>query len=87
MYVIIVYDIEESRVSKILKLLREYLHWVQNSVFEGDITDGKYKELLIRLSRIIKPEEDSVIIYKFSDKFQFIKEVIGKEKSEIDVFY
>ena len=35
MYVIVVYDVEEKRVAKVLKYLRSYLNCVQNSVFEG----------------------------------------------------
>ena len=37
MFVILVYDIKEQRVTKVLKKCREYLSWVQNSVFEGEI--------------------------------------------------
>ena len=41
MYVIVVYDIGEKRVAKMLKLCRQYLNWIQNSVFEGEITKVK----------------------------------------------
>ncbi|MFB6306786.1 MAG: CRISPR-associated endonuclease Cas2, partial [Flavobacteriales bacterium] len=29
-----------------LKLCRQYLNWIQNSVFEGEITEVKLKELI-----------------------------------------
>ncbi|HHV42883.1 MAG TPA: CRISPR-associated endonuclease Cas2, partial [Clostridiaceae bacterium] len=29
-----------KRVAKVLKTCRKYLHWVQNSVLEGDISDA-----------------------------------------------
>ena len=45
MYVILVYDIGEKRVGKMLKLCRKYLNWIQNSVFEGEITEVKLEEL------------------------------------------
>ncbi len=38
MFVILVYDFEQKRVAKALKIARKYLYWVQNSVFEGEIT-------------------------------------------------
>ncbi|MBI1923322.1 CRISPR-associated endonuclease Cas2 [Candidatus Poribacteria bacterium] len=38
MYIILVYDIEEQRVAKVCKYLRQHLTWVQNSVFEGELT-------------------------------------------------
>ena len=37
MYVILVYDVGEKRVGKMLRLVRKYLSWIQNSVFEGEI--------------------------------------------------
>ena len=47
MYVILVYDVGEKRVGKMLKLCRRYLNWIQNSVFEGEISEVKLKELTI----------------------------------------
>jgi CRISPR-associated protein Cas2 len=86
MYVIIVYDIEEARVAKICKFLRQYLHWVQNSVFEGELTDGKFKELQIGLKKRIKPDKDSVMFYKLRASYDIEKEVMGVEKSAPDAF-
>ncbi|MDX1905292.1 MAG: CRISPR-associated endonuclease Cas2, partial [Thermonemataceae bacterium] len=43
MYVILIYDCGEKRVTKMLKLCRQYLHWIQNSVFEGEISEVKLK--------------------------------------------
>jgi CRISPR-associated protein Cas2 len=86
MYVILVYDINEKRVTKALKACRAYLHWVQNSVFEGEIVEGKYKELLQRLKTIIKKEEDSILVYKFSHEGAFNKEILGQEKNPVDTF-
>jgi len=80
MYVIVVYDVEEKRVAKVLKYLRSYLNWVQNSVFEGEVTEGKYKEMEIGLKKKINIENDSVIIYQFEDKSRVEKKIIGSEK-------
>ena len=35
MFVIMVYDVNQKRVAKVLKIARKYLNWVQNSVFGG----------------------------------------------------
>jgi CRISPR-associated protein Cas2 len=80
MFVIVVYDVEEKRVTRVLKYLREYLNWVQNSVFEGELTDGKYKEMEIGLKKKINIENDSVIIYQFEDESRVEKKIIGTEK-------
>lgn len=86
MYVILVYDVGEKRVGKMLKLCRKYLHWVQNSVFEGEITEVKLKELTIKAKAIMDVGEDSVLIFKSRDEKWLEKEVVGLEKNELDNF-
>lgn len=86
MYIILVYDCGEKRVGKMLKLCRKYLNWIQNSVFEGEITEVKLKELKFKAQEIIKEEEDSLIIFSSRDEKWLEKEIIGKERSSIDNF-
>ena len=86
MYVILVYDMGEKRVVKMLKLCRQYLNWIQNSVFEGEITEVKLKELLALSKKFMKESEDSVIIFKSREARWLEKEIIGKEKNELDTF-
>ena len=45
MYIILVYDVDQSRVSKVCNYLRQHLNWVQNSVFEGEITPAKLERM------------------------------------------
>ncbi|MBN9351912.1 MAG: CRISPR-associated endonuclease Cas2 [Chitinophagaceae bacterium] len=86
MYVILVYDIGERRVAKMLKLCRQYLNWIQNSVFEGEITEVKLKELQMRAKEMMKLEEDSLIVFKSRNEKWLEKEIVGKEKNELDTF-
>ncbi|MCC7571804.1 MAG: CRISPR-associated endonuclease Cas2 [Candidatus Methanofastidiosum sp.] len=83
MYIIIVYDVSDKRVNKVKSYLRQHLNWVQNSVFEGEITDSKLRELKNGLNEIIKKDKDNVIIYiSKSDKF-LVRETIGSPKSDL----
>jgi CRISPR-associated protein Cas2 len=82
--VILVYDVGEKRVGKMLKLCRQYLNWVQNSVFEGEITSVKLKELLKKAKRIMDLEADSIIVFKSRDIKWLDKEIIGLEKNPLD---
>ncbi len=84
MYLILVYDINIERVTKVMKLCREFLEHIQNSVFEGEITKSNLEELKIKLKKIINPAEDSILIFEFRTKKELIKEVIGKEKNQIE---
>ena len=86
MYVILVYDFGERRVLKMLKLCRKYLMWVQNSVFEGEISEARLKDLLIQADSFMKKEEDSIILFKSRDKSWMDKEIIGQERGETDIF-
>ena len=82
MYVIIVYDVSVERVSKVCQFLRMYLNWIQNSVFEGEISKAQLKEIEINLKDLVNLEEDSVIIYKMRTDQAFKRKVIGVKKAE-----
>ena len=86
MYVILVYDIGEKRVGKMLKLCRRYLNWIQNSVFEGEITALQLKELEHDARQIMRLQEDSLIIFKIREERWLEKQVIGQEKNELGSF-
>lgn len=86
MYIILVYDCGEKRVGKMLKLCRKYLNWIQNSVFEGEISEVKLKELKINAKLIMDEDMDSLIIFSSRNEKWLNKEIIGKERSSIDNF-
>lgn len=74
-----------KRVAIALKICRRYLHWVQNSVFEGDISKAQLSALKIELKQIVNPDEDSVIIYTMRTKKYSSREVIGLKKGGDDI--
>ena len=86
MYIIAVYDVGEKRVVKMLKLCRQYLNWIQNSVFEGELTEVQLKELKYRAKEIMKDDEDSYIIFSSREQKWMDKQVLGKEKNSLDNF-
>lgn len=79
---VIVYDVNVSRVNKVKKFLRQYLHWVQNSVFEGEITLAEFKRIKEGLLDLIDENEDSVVIYKLRSKPK--RESLGIEKNPLE---
>ena len=86
MYVILVYDMGAKRVAKMLKLCRKYLNWIQNSVFEGEISEVRLKELTLKAEEMMDLETDSLIIFSSRTEKFLNKQVIGKERSSIDNF-
>lgn len=86
MYVIAVYDMGQKRVGKMLKLCRRYLNWIQNSVFEGEISEAKLEELKYGAKTIMDEENDSFIIFKTRQEKWLEKEIVGKERSNLENF-
>ncbi len=67
MRVVLVYDVGEERLPAVFRVCRRYLYWVQNSVFEGELTAGKLKQLIGELEGIIDSQEDSILLYAFKE--------------------
>lgn len=86
MFIILVYDVNEKRVNKVLKTCRKYLNWVQNSVLEGEISDANFRKLKSEISRIINKDEDSVIIYTLRTTKYSDREIMGLEKGGESLF-
>lgn len=86
MYIIAVYDMGEARVGKMLKLCRRYLHWIQNSVFEGNLTELQVKKLIHEAEQIMDKSVDSFILFSTKNEAWLEKQVIGKERNSTDVF-
>ena len=84
MYVIIVYDAGTERLNKIRIFLKQYLNWVQNSVFEGELTKAEYMKVRSRLKELIDDDLDCIFIYHVRDKKYFGFDELGTRKAEID---
>ena len=80
MYILIVYDVEVKRVTKVHKFLKKYLHWVQNSVFEGELTVAQIEELESGLDKIIDKDTDSILTFTAREARWLEKKVLGKER-------
>ena len=81
MYVVMVYDLEADRTQKALKIGRRYLTHVQNSVLEGEISEGDLAELKNEIDDLLKPGE-STIIYELSSDTLLNRTVYGDDPTE-----
>ncbi|MBS6005968.1 MAG: CRISPR-associated endonuclease Cas2 [Clostridium baratii] len=86
MFVIITYDIKIQRINRVRKLLRMYLMWTQNSVFEGKITESKLQKCLNEVNSLIDRKEDSIYVYRVQNEKNIKKDVIGEEKNFDELF-
>lgn len=91
MYVVLVYDINQGnngqkRWSHIFNICKKYLSHIQNSVFEGEISNAQLKKLQYELKPYIDRELDSVIIFKSRQERWLDKEFLGKKDDKTDFF-
>ena len=82
MYVLIVYDVEVARVTKAHKFLKRHLHWVQNSVFEGELTEAQIETVKAGLRRLLSEDADSVLIYTAREPRWLTRETLGRARGE-----
>ena len=80
-YFIAVYDVNQKRVGKMLKLFRRYLTWIQNSVFEGELTHAQFKSLQLDAEKLMQ-EGDGVIFYQMRDERYTERISLGEEKGQ-----
>ncbi len=80
MFVIMAYDINVERVTKVLHVGRRYLNWVQNSLLEGELTNAQFARLKADLHKIINEEEDSVVFYVLRRQEYLDRQILGLEK-------
>ncbi|TQN30271.1 CRISPR-associated Cas2 family protein [Haloactinospora alba] len=78
MFVVVVYDTLAQRNPRILKTCRHYLHWVQRSVFQGELSDAQHRSFTQTVKRQLDTEYDSVLIYRIQSPQLVQTETIGQ---------
>ena len=91
MYVILVYDIQTDTngkkiLPKVFKACKKYLVHIQNSVFEGELSPAQLKALKIEISKLIREDCDSLIIFKNRQAKWLDKEFLGIKDDPTDNF-
>ncbi|MDT3395287.1 CRISPR-associated endonuclease Cas2 [Streptomyces sp. B1866] len=65
MHVIVVYDTAAERNPRILRTCRKYLHHVQRSVFEGQLSQAQLRRFQADVETLLDLSYDNVIVYTF----------------------
>lgn len=77
MKVIVVYDTAAERNPQILRLCRRYMHHVQRSVFEGNLSPAQLQRFQHAVRTVIESSYDHVIIYTLPPGAQIQRIDIG----------
>lgn len=88
MFLVVSYDIvDDRRRLRLAKVLTNYGHRVQKSVFECELDNGRYLALKKKVDRLIDHEEDSVRYYSICGRCRRNIEVSGwgavREEDEV----
>lgn len=83
MYIIIVYDTEKDNCIKLHKFLKKYLHWNQNSVFEGHVSKAQFIKIKYILEER-RAKNSHIILYSMENDKLVTREELGKSKGGID---
>ena len=84
MYIVSVYDVNETKCAKVMKIMRKYLFHVQNSVFEGELNPNKLNELKKELSTVIDSDDHIVFYYVYNNK-QMYKDYLGRKENSLNI--
>lgn len=81
MFRVLVYDVSQKKVYKVRKYLSDKMFWVQNSTFEGYLTEEQKLVVMESLGKILDPEEDSIMIFSTESEYAWKKMILGVDKS------
>ncbi|MBN1173583.1 MAG: CRISPR-associated endonuclease Cas2 [Micromonosporaceae bacterium] len=84
MFVILVYDTAAERNPAVLRTCRQYLHWVQRSVFQGELSAAQYRNLSEALRRQLDLSYDSIRVYAIGSPHLVQIEAFGAELGHSD---
>ena len=91
MYVILVYDIKsddggQKVLNRTFKTCKRYLSHIQNSVFEGELSESQIVKLQYELNDIIRVDKDSIILFKSRNERWLEKDMWGVSEDKTSSF-
>lgn len=97
MYLVLIYDIalasegeEKSRDARVLrnvfKTCKKYLTHIQNSVFEGELSEPQLVALKSELNRYLRKDRDSCIIFRGRNDSWMKKEFLTTPIDQTSIF-
>jgi len=83
MFVVAFYDVPANRTERYRKLLARYLHWMQNSVFSGDLSETLYKRMRYELNQVLQ-ESDRLAFVTTANRHNIGVEIVehGQSRDE-----
>lgn len=91
MYLVLVYDIKLDEdgpkvLRRVFKICKKYLTHIQNSVFEGELSESQLMKLKIEVKSYLRENIDSCILFTARNNVWMKKEFIIKEEDKTSQF-
>ena len=91
MYIILVYDIRvdekgQKILNKVFKVCKRYLCHIQSSVFEGELSESQLFKLKTELSKYLRKNKDSCIIFRGRNNVWMKKEFLTNDVDKTTQF-
>ena len=80
MFVVAFYDVPANQTERYRKLLARYLHWMQNSVFSGDLSETLYKRMRHELNQVLQ-ESDRLALVTTPNRHNIGVEIVERGQS------
>lgn len=80
MFVIACYDVPAHRTERYRKLLARYLHWKQQSVFMGDLSETLYKRMRYEIRQMLQ-ESDRLAFVTTANRHNMAIEMVEEGQS------
>jgi len=79
MYLLVVYDTEAKNCIRLHKALKKFLHWNQNSVFEGTVSRSQYIEIKHILNEQ-RADKSHITLYSMENEKLLTREELGESQ-------
>lgn len=66
----------------VFKICKRYLHHIQNSVFEGEITKAQLESLKMEVGKFLRDDKDSIIVFYDNSNKWLKKELLGLQEDK-----
>jgi len=97
MYLVLMYDIalssnmkerkiDQRTMRNVFKTCKKYLTHIQNSVFEGELSEPQLIELKIDLKKYLRKEKDSCIVFRGRNNIWMQKEFLTQAIDQTSQF-
>mgnify|MGYP000858968567 CR=1 FL=1 len=91
MYIILVYDIKMDKegnkiLRNVFKICKKYLVHIQDSTFEGELSDAQLLKLKNELKFYLRNDADSCIVFKSRSEKWLDKDFWGKKENKVTKF-